>query len=286
MQQQNTLLKNNWVCGAERSDSLWSDVISSSLGYYDFDNATFNYMYTDMNGNTTISAIGADLAAKKGMLVFNAVGNEGDGAWHFLITPSDGDSVVAVGAVNAAGVVGGFSSYGPSSDRQIKPDMASVGVNALIQSTANTVGTGSGTSFACPNMAGLGTCLWQGFPEYNNMKIITALRQAGHKAGNPDDRVGYGIPNMKLAFAKLLIDYATSSSTVTGCRIGISWNSKDMDAMRYEVERKAPGETVYTKIADVNAQAGSILANRTYQYNNDLTSGSSGILFLPHPADH
>jgi hypothetical protein len=155
--------------------------------------------------------------------------------------------------------------------------VASVGVSALIQSTANIVGTGSGTSFACPNMAGLGTCLWQGFPEYSNMKIITALRLAGHKAGNPDDRVGFGIPNMKLAFAGLLIDYATSSSTVTGCRIGIGWNSKDMDAMRYEVERKAPGESVYTKIADVNAQAGSILANRSYLYNNDLNSGSSGI---------
>ncbi|MGQ0739390.1 MAG: S8 family serine peptidase, partial [Bacteroidota bacterium] len=268
--------EHNWVCGAERSDSLGCDIISSSLGYYDFDNATFNYVYANMNGNFTTSAIGADLAAKKGMLVFNAVGNEGGNAWRFLITPSDGDSVVAVGAVSAAGAVGGFSSFGPSSDGQIKPDMASVGVSALVQSTGNTVGTSNGTSFACPNMAGLGTCLWQGFPEYNNMKIIAALRQAGSRAANPDDRMGYGIPNLKLAFSNLLTEYATSSSAATGCRIGISWNSKDVSAMKYEIERKAPGETVYTKIGDVNAQTGDILANRSYQFNNDLTSGSSG----------
>ena len=94
-----------------------------------------NYTYADMNGNTTISAIGADLAAKKGILFFNAAGNEGNGAWHFIITPSDADSVVAVGAVDTAGVVGKFSSFGPSSDGQVKPDVASVGVGAMIQTT-------------------------------------------------------------------------------------------------------------------------------------------------------
>ena len=266
----------NWVCGGERADSSGADVISTSLGYYDFDNATLNYTYSNMNGNTTISSTGADLAAKKGLMVFAAAGNEGGNAWRFIITPADGDSVVAVGAVTAAGVIGGFSSFGPSSDGQIKPDMASVGVSALVQTTSNTVGTSNGTSFACPNMAGLGTILWQAFPEYNNMKIIRALQQAGSKFTTPDDRVGYGIPNMKLAFANLLVDYATSSSTVTGCRVSINWASKDIAAMKYEIERKAPGETVYTKIGQMNPAAGVLLANRNYQFNNDLTSGTAG----------
>jgi hypothetical protein len=107
--------EHNWSCGAERADSNGTDVISTSLGYTTFDNATFNHTYADMNGNTTMCAIAADLASKKGMLVFAANGNDGQGAWHFLSTPADGDSVVAVGAVSAAGVVGAFSSYGPSS---------------------------------------------------------------------------------------------------------------------------------------------------------------------------
>ena len=266
----------NWVCGAERADSSGADVMSSSLGYYDFDNASLNYTYSNMNGNTTISAIGADLAARKGIIVFNAVGNEGGNSWRFLITPSDGDSVVAVGAVNAAGNVGGFSSYGPSSDGQIKPDMASVGVSALVQTTSNTVGTSNGTSFACPNMAGLGTILWQGFPEFNNMKIIRALQQAGSRFATPDNRVGYGIPNMKTAFANLLVEYATATSTITDCSIRIIWNSKDIAAMKYEIERKGPGELAYTKIGEMNPLAGIVLANRSYQFMNGLTDGSSG----------
>lgn len=267
----------NWACGAERSDSAGANVISTSLGYgYDFDGTVPDYPYNWLDGNTTMAAIAADLAAKKGVLVVAAAGNAGSLAWHYIITPADGDSVVAVGAVNTAGVVGSFSSYGPSGDGQIKPDVASVGVAALVQTTSNTIGTSNGTSYACPNMAGLATCLWQGFPEYNNMKIVTALRQAGHKATTPDDRVGYGIPDMKLAFGRLLTEYATSSSSVNGCRVTVSWNSKDMNAMKYEIERKAPGETVYSKIGDVLAQGGDVLANKSYQFNNDLTSGSSG----------
>ena len=122
-----------------------------------------------------MAAIAADLAAKKGLLVFVAVGNSGTSAWHYLGTPSDGDSVIAVAAVSSSGVVADFSSYGPSSDGQVKPDVASIGVAAIVQTSAGGIGAGNGTSFACPNMAGLATCLWQGFPEFNNMKIRSSL---------------------------------------------------------------------------------------------------------------
>ena len=266
----------NWSCGAERADSAGADVISTSLGYTTFDNASFNHTYADMNGNTTMAAIAADLAAKKGMLVFASVGNDGNGSWHYLGTPSDGDSVIAVGAVNSSGLVGSFSSYGPSSDQQVKPDVASVGVSAVVQNTNNTIGFNNGTSFACPNMAGLGTCLWQGFPEFNNIKIRSALWQAGSRSTNPDDRIGYGIPNMKLAFTNLLIEFATSSSSVNGCRVTINWTSKDVQAMRYEIERKLPSSSVYTKIGDVTPLPGTVVANHNYQFINDLTGGSQG----------
>ena len=83
-------------------------MISSSLGYYSYDNPVFNHTYADMNGNTTMSAIGADLAAKKGIMVFNAEVMKAGMPWNILITPSDGDSVVAVGAVNSTGTVAGF----------------------------------------------------------------------------------------------------------------------------------------------------------------------------------
>jgi serine protease AprX len=273
--------EHNWSCGAERADSAGVDIISTSLGYTEFDAplTSASHTYADMNGNTTMAAIAADLAAKKGILVFAAVGNDGSNAWHYLSTPSDGDSVVAVGAVSTSGTVGSFSSFGPSSDGQVKPDVASVGVSATIQNTNNTVGSGNGTSFACPNMAGMGTCLWQGFPEFNNMKIVQAMKQAGSIYNTPDNRIGYGIPNMKLAFTNLLVDFATSSASITSCNVTLNWTSKDISAMRYEIERKTADDAAFIKIADVSSQAGiTLLANHTYQFVNNLLNVSDGVV--------
>jgi serine protease AprX len=266
----------NWVCGAERADSLGSDVISSSLGYNTFDNASFNHTYGQMNGNTTLVTTGADLAAKKGIIVFNAAGNEGTSSWHYIIAPADGDSVVAVGAVNSSGSIGSFSSYGPSADGRIKPDIASIGVAALVQAANNTIASSNGTSFATPNMAGLGTCLWQAFPEYNNMRIIRALKEAGSSFNSPNDRIGYGIPDVKQAFATLLTEFAVSSSTIDTCTAIISWTSKDVSAMKYEIERKLPGEAVYTKIGTLVPQPGSVLSTRSYQFANTVINSPAG----------
>ena len=75
-------------------------------------------------------------------------------------------------------------------------------------------------------MAGMGTCLWQGFPEFNNMKIIRAIQNAGSIASSPDNRLGYGIPNMKAAFSSLLADFATSTVAINNCTATINWTSK------------------------------------------------------------
>lgn len=268
----------NWACGVERADSVGADVISTSVGYsIQFTPPSTDLPYSSMDGNTNMTAIAGDLAAKKGMMVFSSIGNDGnEPVGNYLTTPSDGDSVLAVGAVNTSGAVASFSSYGPSFDGQVKPDFASVGVAALIQSASNTVSFSNGTSFASPKMAGLGTCLWQGFPEYNNMKIGRAMQQAGSIAGTPNNRIGYGIPNMKTAFKNLLIEFATSSATVTDCNVTINWNSKDVSAMKYEIERKAPGEPGYTKVGEVTPQAGVILTNRSYQFINALVNVNAG----------
>ena len=269
--------EHNWVCGAERSDSAGADIISSSLGYYRFDDPSLNYTYQDMDGNTTIAARGADLAAKKGILVFNAAGNEGSGAWKYIMTPADGDSVIAVGSVNTSRVPANSSSYGPSADGRIKPDVASVGVSAVIQATNNTIATGNGTSFACPNMAGLSACLWQAFPEFNNIKIIQTLRAAGDKFNSPDDRTGYGIPDMKKAFSSLLIQYATVNGIVEDCRATLSWNSKDMKAMKYEIERKIPGSADYIKLAEIKGE-GAILQENDYEFVDSLSGVLAGMV--------
>ncbi len=271
--------EQNWVAGMERADSLGVDISSTSLGYFTFDNAIFNYTYASMDGNTTISAKGADLAAKKGIMVVLAAGNEGGSAWHYIITPSDADSVMAVGAVSTSGVVGGFSSFGPSSDGQIKPNVAAVGVGAVIANPSNGQPTfGSGTSFACPNMAGLTTCLWQAFPEINNMGIMNAMQQSATRANNPDDRTGYGIPDMKKAFVMLIKQLYSQQVTVANCNVSLQWTAKTDSVISIIVERKLAAENNYTTISTHNSTGA--FAARNFTYSDDLRNfSSSGVKY-------
>ncbi|MEJ7912739.1 MAG: S8 family serine peptidase, partial [Chitinophagaceae bacterium] len=271
--------EHNWVCAAERSDSAGCHVVSSSLGYFQFDppfnTPAYNYTYAQMNGNTTSIAIAADLAAKKGLLVVNAAGNEGTSAWRYIMTPADGDSVLAVGAVNFAGTVANFSSYGPSSDGQVKPDLASLGVNTIIQQPNNAIGTSSGTSYAAPNLAGLVACLWQGFPEMNNIQIIEALRRSGSIASAPNTRIGYGIPDVKKALVELTKNFATASGNLTQCKTTLSWSSKDEASMIYEIERKGPGESNFTKISQRKGM-GTIFSSQVYTFSDSIVNALAG----------
>lgn len=197
--------EHNWVVAAEKADSAGADMISSSLGYYEFDNPAQSHTYADMNGDKTIVTRGADMAAQKGMIVCNSAGNSGNDPWKYIIAPSDGDSVLAVGAVNKDSIPGSFSSYGPSADGRVKPDVASVGVNTWVINSNGSLASGSGTSFSNPNIAGLIACLWQAFPEFSNMEILEAVKRSAHKYANPDTRMGYGIPDMQKAYDMLML---------------------------------------------------------------------------------
>ncbi len=269
--------EQNWANAIERADSLGVDICSTSLGYFNFDNPAFNHTYADMNGNTTIIAKAADMAAKKGMLIVVAAGNEGVNSWHYITTPADADSVLAVGAVSASGVVAGFSSYGPSSDGQVKPGVAAVGASAVIANPANGQPTfGNGTSFACPNIAGLSTCLWQAFPEVNNMNIIATLQQAATRANNPDDRMGYGIPDVKKAFVMLVKQLYTQQLTQANCKADIQWMVKTDSAISIVVERKLLTDNNYIT---VNTQTSTgAFASRNFTYSDDLSNVTSTVI--------
>lgn len=257
----------NWGLGAEYADSAGVDVISSSVGYTTFDNAAYDHTYAQLNGNTTVVSRYADMAAKKGLLVVNSNGNEGDKVWKYLVAPADGDSVLAVGAVNSSNSIAAFSSFGPTSDEQIKADVVSVGQGATVSTTSGTPGTSNGTSFSAPNMAGLATCLWQLFPEVNNQKIITTLHKSSDKYTSPQAQYGYGLPDMKTAVGLLVAELSNAGSSVNNCTATIQWNSKDIASMQYKIERRLPGETNYSTIQTVAAK-GTVFSAQNYSIND------------------
>ncbi|HOS01130.1 MAG TPA: S8 family serine peptidase [Prolixibacteraceae bacterium] len=197
--------EDTWIAGAELADSIGADIINSSLGYSEFDLATMNHRWADMDGKTTRVARGANMAAAKGMLVFSSAGNEARKPWRRIISPADGDSVIAVAAVNKESQWAPFSSVGPSSDGDVKPDLAAMGQNTAIQNTDGQIAANSGTSFASPVLAGMAASLWQAFPDAPAWKIKKALLQSGSLFLNPDSLLGYGIPDMETAVTFLAL---------------------------------------------------------------------------------
>jgi subtilisin family serine protease len=185
-----------WVAGAEFADSLGADIISSSLGYFTFDDFALNYKYSDMDGNTAFITRAADIAASRGILPVNSAGNERDNAWIHIIAPSDGDSVLAIGAVDGGNIISAFSSAGPSSDRRIKPDVVAQGVSVPVQVNASVIERSAGTSFSCPIISGMCACIMQAVPEATNYDIISALHESSDKYLTPDSLYGFGIPDI------------------------------------------------------------------------------------------
>jgi hypothetical protein len=207
--------EQNWAAGAEFADSAGVDMISSSLGYgIGFSDPVFNTTHAQRDGNSTIVSIAAKLAVRKGILVTNSAGNSGNVANDdkYVLCPADADSVLSIGAVDANGAIAGFSSWGPNGAGVLKPDVASVGVNAIVAD----VNTGApvklnGTSLSNPNICGLIACLWQAFPEFSNMEIIDAVKRSADRYTNPDNHYGYGIPNMRIAYGLLLNKRTTAT---------------------------------------------------------------------------
>jgi serine protease AprX len=267
--------EQNWAAGLEKADSLGVNVCSTSLGYNQFDNAAVNYTYADMNGHTTISARAGNIASQKGMLLVVAAGNEGTNAWHYIITPADADSVLAVGAVDTTGFVASFSSYGPSSDGDIKPAVASVGLNSIVANPSNGLPAySSGTSFACPNMAGLVSCLWQAYPEINGRGIINAIEASANKSTAPDNRVGYGIPDMKKAFVILFKKIFTQQIEINNCEVAFNFSSKIDNSIAVVLERKTASENVYSTVKIYNSN--SSFARQDFSFNDNLQNENFG----------
>jgi len=194
----------NYVCALEKADSLGVDIVHSSLGYNDFDNDSLSYSYEDMNGNTAISTIGADIAAAKGMIVVASAGNEGDNTWKYISAPADADSIFAIGAVDLNGKYVDFSSRGPSVDKRIKPDVCAQGRSTRVASPRKGIMYSSGTSFSGPIIAGCMACLRQAFPDKTNIEIMNAVRATASHSKKPDDLTGYGIPDFYKAYLYLL----------------------------------------------------------------------------------
>ncbi|MBX2973153.1 MAG: S8 family serine peptidase [Flavobacteriales bacterium] len=198
--------EDNWVSGAELADSLGCDVLNTSLGYTTFDDSTMDHTYAMLDGLTLRISIAANIASRKGMVPVCSAGNRGGDDWHYISAPADAIDVLTVGAVGDVENHAPFSSNGPSADGRVKPDVCAMGWGTtILRADTDSILQANGTSFAAPVVAGLVACLWQLHPERTSSQIMDAVRRSASFFHDPNDSLGYGVPDFGAAHAWLTL---------------------------------------------------------------------------------
>lgn len=199
----------NFAVALEVADSLGVDVTNSSLGYTQFDDKAMNYTYDDMNGRVSPASVAIDLAFARGMICVTSAGNSGSSKWHYISAPADAAQAFSIGALNNNDDRrASFSSFGPTADGRVKPDVSAPGVRIVaVDGGGQGFTAANGTSLSSPLVCGLVTCLWQAFPTATNQEILDAVRQTASRSDDPDEAIGYGLPDFGAAYARLKTRY-------------------------------------------------------------------------------
>ena len=193
-----------WVAALEYADSLGVDIVTSSVGYTTFDDPAMNHTQNQLDGHTVPISLAANLAASRGIVLFNSAGNEARSDWRTLIFPADAENIITVGSVDKDSVLSSFSSVGPSADGRVKPDLMAMGSGDYVVEGSGDIVQSNGTSFSTPIMAGLAACLWEALPDLDSFSMLHLLRETSGQFQHPDSLMGYGIANVYKAYNEQL----------------------------------------------------------------------------------
>lgn len=271
--------EDNWIVAAEFADSAGVDVINSSLGYSVFTDTLMNHTYSQLDGNTTRVARGADIAASRGMLVCISAGNEGNKLWRYITSPADADSVLTIAAVNTDGLPASFSSVGPAADGDIKPNVGARGQGTVLFKYDGTVSSGNGTSYSSPLIAGLAACLWQANPSATAWQIKSAIEESASLFSNPDTLLGYGIPDFRKAGLILKGSEAQEPGLKKGYLVFPNPFSGNLVIQNFN---NISGGTINIRIFDINGKTvfRQNTSARTQIPLGNLSDLPEGLLFL------
>jgi len=146
-----------------------------------------------------------------------AGGISSNNSYDIITTYSTAKNILTVGAVNPIPdgyksntdvVISSFSSYGPTDDGRVKPDIVANGVNLMSSVATSDVGYGimSGTSMSSPSAAGSLFLLQEHYYKLNNKFMLSSTLKGlvchtADEAGNigPDFIYGWGLINMERA---------------------------------------------------------------------------------------
>lgn len=262
-----------WVQAIEYADSVGVDVVNTSLGYNHFNDSSLNYTHEDLTGNVSIMSRAADKASRKGMIVVVSAGNEGNKVWQKSTPPGDAKKVLAVGAVGVDSVIASFSSRGEMADGRVKPDLVSVGKEAVTIGQNGLVGSTNGTSLSSPFLAGLIASLWSINPELHREELVGIVKRSSDRYASPDSVYGQGIPDFGRAVKEVLETLEVHPRRVTDD----GWLIEPDPSGNYWIKATNPpfsGDAYKVRLLD---EAGLLLSEHTL--------GASDAVSVPLPDD-
>ena len=137
-------------------------------------------------------------------------------------SPADHADVIAVGSTTSTDSLSSFSSVGPSVFGTIKPDVSAPGssVNSAYNSHDSSYAVLSGTSMACPHVAGVVALLkgrnpdltFQQVKQYLTQGTFTDITETGRNCGGveesswPNNAFGYGRINALNSLLRLIAE--------------------------------------------------------------------------------
>ena len=193
--------EDNFVAAVEWLESEGADVITASIGYFQFDTGQRSYTQNDFDGDTGLTTIAMDWAAQRGIIPISAAGNFGLFGEGTVGTPADGDSVIATGGIFPDGAFYWLGSRGPTADGRTKPDVSAQADN-VYSAGDDGYRTSSGTSFSAPMIAGIVTQILQVNPNLGPRNVWHILTSTASKADSPDNNLGWGVVDADAAIRK------------------------------------------------------------------------------------
>lgn len=172
---------SNIIAGIEWAINNDIDVINMSLG--------------GSSGSTALEQA-CNSAYNAGVLVVAAAGNEGtsSGSNECIGYPARYSSVMAVGSITSSNVRSSFSSTGSTLE------IMAPGSNIYSTTYNGSYGTMSGTSMACPHVAGVAALVWSAKPSLTNVELRNALNLTANDMWDDSWRYGNGLVDALAAY--------------------------------------------------------------------------------------
>jgi hypothetical protein len=191
--------------------------------------------------------------SKPSLMSVHSAGNSGNGTCggvpqgYFTITGGykAGKNVITVGNVTNSDVIASSSSRGPSEDGRLKPEIVAVGTDVYSTQPDNTYDSFTGTSMACPGVAGTLASLWQSYRDNNSgtdpasdlMKALVMNSADDLGAAGPDFIYGYGRINARRAYKAMSNNQYFVGSLANGFGddyfINVPPNTRQLKVMLY-----------------------------------------------------